>query len=115
MRAQPFGKKHVLFGEVQVIDHPRWIDPVQDVYVDPPSELVERGQAPPNLSSHDASYWPNWALRHSRQLDIHLAGLCGDKNCAWNSIAEYRRWLPLWSNAQVFCSWSLVALTLNKR
>jgi hypothetical protein len=66
---------HVLFGEVQVIGHPRWIDPVQDVYVDPPPELVERGQAPPNLSSHDASYWPNWALRHSRQLDIHLAGV----------------------------------------
>lgn len=107
--------KKVSFGPVTVIDHPRWIDISEHVYQVPPREPVERMPMPACLSPHDALYWHDWTLRFSQQLDIHLARFCENRSCAWNSIARYRRWLPAWSNTELFQSWSFVALRLNKR
>jgi hypothetical protein len=108
------GKKYVSFGEVSVIRHPGWFNPSEHVFDLPPQEPVQRRAMPPTLSAHDALYWPDWALRTSLQLDIHLAADCANLSCAWNSVAQYRRWLPSWSNVELFRPWSFVAIKLNK-
>ena len=108
-------KKRLSFGEVTVIGHQCWINPSEHVVDLPSQDPVERRTMPATLSAHDALYWPDWALRKNPQLDIHLAGECANPNCAWNSVAQYRRWLPSWSNVELFRSWSFVAIKLNKR
>ena len=98
---------------------PRWIRP-EDVHHSLPPDTV-RGQAPgtqrsihgwseessPEEEDSSMVYFSESGLAPTSQLERHVRRPCDDKDCAWNSLAEVRRFFPNEDLKAFYWIWTL--------